>query len=125
MRWGTVRGVCGCGADLADAAELGVARSHQVHEVPLVTVRVVRHDLYRVRCGCGREHVAGQPDGVAAAPVGYRPSLLALVVYLLVFQQVPVERCAQLVADVTGAAPSTGFVHGVLARAAAVVATTV
>jgi transposase len=118
-------GVCGCGAELADAAEVGVARSHQVHEVPLVTVKVVQHDLYRVRCGCGREHVAGQPDRVAGAPVSYGPNLLALVVYLLVFQHVPVERAAVLIRDVTGAAPSTGFVHGVLARAGAAVAATV
>lgn len=119
------RGACGCGADLAGAAELGVARSHQVHDVPLVTARVVQHDLYRVRCGCGREHVAGQPDRVAAAPVSYGPNLLALVVYLLVFQHLPVERAALLVRDATGAAVSTGFVHGVLARAAAAVAGTV
>uniref|UniRef100_UPI001EF72CE0 IS66 family transposase n=1 Tax=Frankia sp. CIT1 TaxID=2880974 RepID=UPI001EF72CE0 len=118
-------GACGCGADLGGAAEVGLARSHQVHEVPLVTVRVVQHDLYRVRCGCGREHVAGQPGGVARAPASYGPNLLALVVYLLVFQHVPVERAALLVRDVTGAAPSTGFVHGVLARAAAAVAGTV
>jgi transposase len=31
---------------------------------------------------------------------------------------VPVERCAWLVAELTGARPSTGFVHGMLARAA-------
>ncbi|WP_322767560.1 IS66 family transposase [Frankia sp. Cr1] len=115
-------GACGCGADLGGAAEVGLARSHQVHEVPLVTVKVVQHDLYRVRCGCGREHVAGQPGGVARAPASYGPNLLALVVYLLVFQHVPVERAALLVRDVTGAAPSTGFVHGVLARAAVAVA---
>jgi hypothetical protein len=119
------RGPCGCGADLAGAAWLGVARSHQVHEVPLVTARVVQHDLHRVRCGCGREHVAGQPGGVVAAPVSYGPGLLALVVYLLVFQHVPVERAALLIRDVTGAAPSTGFVHGVLARAGAAVAAAV
>jgi hypothetical protein len=119
------QGLCGCGADLADAAEVGVARSHQVHEVPLVTVTVIQHDLYRVRCGCGREHVAGQPAGLSPAPASYGPGLLALLAYLLVFQHVPVERAALLVRDVTGAAPSTGFVHGVLARAAAAVAGTV
>ncbi|MBK6873569.1 MAG: transposase [Kineosporiaceae bacterium] len=43
------------------------------------------------------------------------------MVYLLVFQHVPVARCAQLVADVTGARPSTGFVHAMLATAAAAV----
>jgi transposase len=114
-------GVCGCGADLADATEEGVARSHQVHEVPLATTRVVQHDLHAVRCGCGRRHVATRPEAVADAPVSYGANLRALVVYLLVFQHLPVQRCAQLVADITGAEPSTGFVHGLLAGAADVV----
>jgi transposase len=46
----------------------------------------------------------------------------ALVVYLVVFQHVPVERCARLVADLTGAKPSVGFIHGMLARAAGALA---
>jgi transposase len=111
-------GACGCGADLADAADEGIARSHQVHEVPLTSARVVQHDLHQTRCGCGRAHVAARPGDVADAPISYGANLRALVVYLLVFQHVPVERCAQLIADVTGAKPSTGFVHGMLARAA-------
>ena len=114
-------GVCGCGADLADALDAGVVRSHQVHDVPLTTATVVQHDLHAAVCGCGRRHVAARPDQVVDAPVSYGPSLRALVVYLLVFQHLPVERCAQLVADVTGAKPSTGFVHGLLATAAAAV----
>ncbi len=51
-------GVCRCGADLAAAADLGVARSFQQLEVPLVTARRIQHDLHRARCGCGRAHVA-------------------------------------------------------------------
>ena len=111
-------GVCGCGADLADAADEGIARSHQVHEVPLTSATVVQHDLHQRRCACGRAHVATRPGDVADAPTSYGANLRALVVYLLVFQHLPVERCAQLIADVTGAKPSTGFVHGMLARAA-------
>jgi len=114
-------GVCGCGADLADALDAGVVRSHQVHDIPLTTAKVVQHDLHAAVCGCGRRHVASRPDQVADAPVSYSPSLRALVVNLLVFQHLPVERCAQLVADVTGAKPSTGFVHGLLSSAAAAV----
>jgi hypothetical protein len=111
-------GACGCGADLADAADEGVARSHQVHEVPLTSATVVQHDLHQTRCACGRAHVAARPGDIADAATSYGANLRALVVYLLVFQHVPVERCAQLIADVTGATPSTGFVHGMLARAA-------
>ena len=42
--------------------------------------------------------------------------------YLVVFQHVPAERCARLIADVTGAGVSAGFVHACLARAAEVIA---
>jgi transposase len=58
-------GACdGCGADLAQAADLGVARSYQQLEVPLLTARRVQHDLHRARCGCGRVHIAARPEGV-------------------------------------------------------------
>jgi transposase len=40
----------------------------------------------------------------------------------VVFQHVPIERCARLIADVTGAQVSAGFVHSCLARAAEAVA---
>jgi transposase len=54
--------------------------------------------------------------------VSIGPNLRALAVYLTVFQHVPAERCARLIADVTGARVSVGFVHSCLARAAAVMA---
>ena len=112
-------GACDCGADLTDAAGAGIARSHQVHDVPLVTETITQHDLHRLRCDCGRVHVAARPDGVQASPVSYGPNLRALVVYLLVLQHVPVHRCAQLITDLTGAKPSPGFIHGMLRRTAA------
>jgi transposase len=115
-------GACGCGADLAGAADLGVARSFQQLEVPLITARRVQHDLHQARCGCGTVHVAARPEGVSGSVVSIGPNLRALAVYLVVFQHVPAERCARLIADVTGAEVSAGFVHSCLARAAAVVA---
>ena len=115
-------GVCGCGADLADAADLGVARSCQQLEVPLITARRVQHDLHRARCGCGTVHVAGRPAGVADSAVSIGPNVRALAVYLIVYQHVPVQRCVRLIADVTGAEVSAGFVHSCLARAAEVIA---
>jgi hypothetical protein len=115
-------GVCGCGADLAGAADLGVARSCQQLEVPLITARRVQHDLHQARCGCGEVHVAARPAGVPDSAVSIGPNVRALAVYLVVFQHVPVHRCAQLIADVTGARISAGFVHSCLARAAGVIA---
>ncbi|HSZ29145.1 MAG TPA: transposase [Pseudonocardiaceae bacterium] len=53
-------------------------------------------------------------------------NLRSLVVYLLVYQHVPVERCVELIGDLTGGVgPSSGFVHGMLARCAAAVRQTV
>src|SRR5690242_9436349 len=70
-------GSCGCGSDLSGAVDEGVARSHQVHDVPLVTETITQHDLHRVRCGCGRTHVAARPGQVAASPASYGPNLRA------------------------------------------------
>jgi transposase-like protein len=110
-------GHCGCGADLAGAADLGVAQAHQLHDIAEVTARVVQHNRHRVQCGCGAEHVASVPDGVADAPSSYGVNLQALCVFLLVVHAVPVHRCAQIVAALTGATPSPGFVHSMLKRA--------
>jgi transposase len=115
-------GECGCGADLAEATEVGIERSHQIHDLPEIHITVRQHDVYRVRCACGREHVAMLPAGVSTAPSSYGVNLRSLVVYLLVYQHVPVERCVELVGDLTGGTgPSSGFVHGMLARCAAAV----
>ena len=102
----------GCGADLHDAAPAGVV-VRQVRDVPLAEVRItasvasqgvsVREGQHRGRSGrCRRSgRVRSEPGAVA--------------VYLVVYQHVPVERAAQLIADLTGAAPSTGWVSAQVA----------
>jgi hypothetical protein len=95
-----------------------VARSYQQAEIPDPAARRVQHDLHRVRCGCGVVHVAERPPGVPDSAVSVGPNLRTLAVYLLVFHHVPVERCRQLIADVTGAQVSAGFIHSCLATAA-------
>jgi hypothetical protein len=111
-------GACACGRDLAGAADLGVSRSFQQEEVPAAMAERVQHDLHEVRCPCGREHAAPRPAGVPGSALSVGPRLRALAVYLAVFQHVPVQRCRLLIADVTGALVSEGFVHSCLARAA-------
>jgi transposase len=59
---------------------------------------------------------AGMPGTVT-----YRISLQAWCVYLMAAHAIPVHRCAELIEALTGARPSPGFVHGMLARAAAAV----
>ena len=116
------RGECACGRDLADAADLGVARSYQQEEIPAAAAERVQHDLHEAECGCGRVHVAARPEGVPDSALSIGPRLRALAVYLVVFQHVPVERCRQLIADVAGAAVSAGFIHSCLRQAAGLAA---
>ena len=116
------QGECACGRDLAQAADLGVARSYQQAEIPAAPAERVQHDLHQARCACGREHVADRPPGVPDVPLSTGPRLRALAVYLVVFQHVPVERCRDLIADVTGAAVSAGFICSCLRSAAALAA---
>jgi transposase len=115
-------GVCECGTDLATACDLGVVDRYQQHEIPQVSVTVTQYDQHAVRCGCGRVHTATRPQGARAGSVGYGPNLQAFVVYLMVVHFVPAARCVALLESLTGAAPSVGFVHGMLARAAALLA---
>ena len=111
-------GGCACGADLAGAADLGVARSFQQLEVPEPSAQRIQHDLHETVCGCGRHHVAARPAGVPDSPVSIGPNLRALAVYLLVFQHVPVQRCRELICDAAGAQVSAGFIHSCLRKAA-------
>jgi transposase len=102
-------GDCACGADLGRATDVGIERSHQVHDLPEIEIKVFQHDLYRVRCGCGREHVAALPAQLSPAHASYGLNIKSLVVYLLVYQHLPVERVVKLIADVTGrTGPSVG-----------------
>jgi transposase len=115
-------GACGCGRDLGEALDLGIARSHQVVDTPEATATVTQYDEHAVQCRCGKTHLAAPPAGAGeAGTVAYGPSLQAWAVFLLVAHHVPVERCAQVIEALTGARPSDGFVHSMIARAAAAV----
>jgi transposase len=111
-------GLCGCGADLADAVDRGIGDSYQQHEIPEVSVKVTQYDMHTVTCGCGRTHTATRPQGARPGKVGYGPNLQAFAVYLMVVQHLPTHRCVALLEALTGAKPSPGFVHGMLARVA-------
>jgi transposase len=112
------QGCCECGRDLAGAVDLGIADRYQQHEIPPVSVTITQYDSHQVRCGCGRVHTAARPEGAGGGPVEYGPNLRAFAVYLMVMHFVPVERCVELLESLTGASPSAGFVHGLLARTA-------
>jgi transposase len=108
----------GCDEDLADAVGAGVG-VRQVFDVPPGRLRVVEHRLRSCRCrGCGVVTTASAPSGVNA-PVQYGPQIVAVVVYLIVRQHLPVARAAELCAELLAAPVSTGWITTQLARASA------
>jgi transposase len=84
-------GRCPCGLDLADAADLGAARSYQQEKIPAPAAQRVQHHLHEVRCACGRPHVAPRPAGAPKSALSIGPRLRALAVYPVIFQHVPVS----------------------------------
>src|SRR5436190_6912504 len=115
-------GACSCGSDLAEATDLGVVDRYQQHEIPLVSVTVTQYDQHAVACACGKVHTTRRPEGAGAGRVEYGPNLRAYAVYLLVVHFVPVHRVVEILTSLTGAAPSAGFVHSLLRRAAVALA---
>ncbi|WP_433498169.1 DUF6444 domain-containing protein [Sphaerimonospora sp. CA-214678] len=84
-------GRCGCGADLADATDLGATARHQQIEIPLVSAQRFQHDLHTVACQCGTVHTAPRPEGVPEAAVSFGVKLQTLCVYLMVAHAIPVR----------------------------------
>jgi transposase len=90
-----------CGEALADAAATQVER-RQVFDLPPVAVTVTEHQVATKqcpRCGCATR---GEFPAWVTQPVQYGPRLLALLVYLMVFQMLPWQRTRELLADLYG-----------------------
>jgi transposase len=115
-------GRCACGHDLAEATDLGIVDRYQQHEIPCMSVTVTQYDQHQMRCGCGRVHTATRPEGARSGLTGYGPNLQSFAVYLMVVHFIPAKRVVELLESLTGATPSVGFVHGMLARAAKLLA---
>jgi transposase len=79
-----------------------------------MAVKVAQCDQHATRCGCGKVHTAARPESARSGWSGYGPNLQAWAVYLMVVHFVPAQRCRELLESLTGAAPSAGFVHGML-----------
>ena len=117
------QGTCGCGKDLAGAADLGVRYSHQVTDLPEARAETIQHDRHEVECACGGRHVADAPPQAGApGTVTYGLNFQAWCVFLMVMHHVPVERCADILEAMSGTRPSDGWVHALLHRAARAVA---
>jgi transposase len=105
-----------CGADLT-GAEIVSSEVRQVIDLPRVTPTVTDHVVVKRRCGCGAV-TAGTMPPEARAPVCWGPEVRAFALYMLNRQHLPVERTAELLADVLGAPVSTGWLCNLQAEAA-------
>jgi transposase len=108
----------GCGADLANAPEVGMER-RQVFDLPPMTVQVTEHQLIARRCTCGATTCCAVPDGVSA-PVQYGPRITAIVLHLYVGQFLFKKRTAAALAELFGTPVSEGTVARMSSRAAGV-----
>ena len=106
----------GCGAGMADAAQVGVER-RQEFDLPPMTVQVTEHQLIARRCGCGVTTCGTAPGGVTA-PTQYGPRITAIIVYLYVGQFLSKKRTAQALAELFGTPVSEGTVTTMTRRAA-------
>jgi transposase len=107
----------GCGGELAGTPLTGV-EVRQVFDLPSLGLRVTEHQGQRRRCACGKVTTGTFPQQVRA-PTQYGPGVRALGCYLLVQQHLPIDRAAQLLADVLGAPVATGTLAAVVAEGAA------
>jgi transposase len=104
-----------CGEVLADVAPTDVER-RQVFDLPPVAVAVTEHQVGTKtcpRCGCAAR---GAFPAWVTQPVQYGPRLLAVLVYLVVFQMLPWQRTRELLADLYGVQIGGGTLAAAVAR---------
>jgi len=106
-----------CRAGLSGARVVDTEH-RQVFDLPDIAFMVTEHVAEKRRCACGWDTKASFPP-TASAPAVYGPGVRALAAYLAVHQHLPLERTAQLFADVLGQAVSVGALSRMISEAAA------
>lgn len=106
-----------CGQPIAREAVSVSAESRQVIDLPPIRFEVTEHRVEQAQCACGKVHRAVFPAGVSQ-PAQYGSQIKAAVVYLTQYQQLPVDRTAQALADLFGVRLSTGTIQNCINDAA-------
>lgn len=87
-----------CGSSLSGSGVAGSAR-RQVHDLPRQKIEVTEHQSQTRVCGrCGTKSKARFPTGVKA-PVQYGERVRSVAAYLMGYQLLPYERCAEALND--------------------------
>ena len=105
--------VCGCGCHLLNVPTDGFSK-RQVFDIPPVTMNVTEYRSESKQCpSCGKK-VSGQFPSSVNAPVQYGERVKSLVVYLMRYQFVPMQRTADLFEDLFGRRLSEGTINTIL-----------
>jgi len=99
---------CGlCGSSLGES-EVRANERRQVHDLPVQQLEVTEHRAQTKVCGrCGTKNKAEFPAGVKA-PVQYGHRVRSVAAYLLGYQLLPYERCAETMSDLFNCRLSAG-----------------
>jgi transposase len=109
----------GCGDSLAGAPIFGVQKRQVVESVPPPPPKVIEYQVVSRTCtSCGTV-TPGRAPGFVTGRIQYGPGVHAHAANLMCGHYLPVARAAQLMRDLVGVAPSTGFMAAIRARAAA------
>jgi transposase len=107
-----------CGTDLTNAPVARVERRQVTDIAEPPPPQVTEHQIITRTCPCCATATAGSaPEGVAAR-AQYGPRVLATAAELTCAHYLPVGRATALLATLTGAGVSVGFMAGVRGRAA-------
>ena len=106
-----------CGSSLS-GSELAGSERRQVHDLPPQKIEVTEHRVDTKVCGrCGTQNKAEFPRGVKA-PVQYGPRVRAVAAYLLGYQLLPYERCAETLKELFNCPLSAGTLATILKECA-------
>ncbi|MFN2453322.1 MAG: IS66 family transposase [Pyrinomonadaceae bacterium] len=102
-----------CGSSLGESEVTGSER-RQVHDLPPQRVEVIEHRAQTKVCGrCGIKNQAEFPAGVYA-PVQYGTGVKSVATYLMGYQLLPYDRCAEAMNDLFDCHLSPGTLATIL-----------
>jgi transposase len=108
---------CLCGSSLGETEVTGSER-RQVYDLPPQKVDVTEHQMQIKICGrCGAENKAEFPKSVRA-PIQYGEGVRSVAAYLMGYQLLPYERCAEAMNDLFDCQISPGTLTTLLKECA-------
>ncbi len=96
-----------CGSSLAGGEVMRTER-RQVHDLPPRRIEVTEHQVPTIICGRCGTHNKGEFPPHVKAPVQYGGGVKSVAAYLLGYQLLPYDRCAEAMADLFGCHISPG-----------------